>query len=87
MVEHKKVLDKKNELTETQDPLEAYGYGVVAYFSLLENLAYVFAVLSVLAFVLIYLYKTNNYESQNSKLMFGSLTLGNLHSKSKICLT
>ena len=88
MFEHIKIiLNNENEDNKQDDPIEAYGYGVVAYFSLLEYLAKLFAFFSIFAFILLYLYKTNNYESQNSNLLFGSLTLGNLHSTSRICIS
>ena len=88
MKEHEKIIiSNEDEDKKEEDPIESYGYGVVAYFSLLEYLAKLFAFFSIFAFFLLYLYKTNNYESQNSKYLFGSLTLGNLHSTSRICLS
>ena len=64
MNEHEKIIDSNNdEVKKQEDPIEAYGYGVVAYFSLLEYLAKLFAFFSIFAFIMLYIYKTNNYES------------------------
>ena len=59
MAEYRNIYDKKYRLSDVdldKDPIEAYGFGVVAYFSLLKYLAKLFAFLSILAFILIYIY-------------------------------
>ncbi len=67
------------------NPLNEYGFGVVAYFKFLKNLAKIYFFISLWSIIIIWIYKNSESSARNSNFIFASMTLGNFKSVQSNC--
>ena len=70
----------ENEKNDISNPLDQYGFGVVAYFKFLKDLAKIYFFISLLSIIIIWIYKNSGSNARNSNFIFASMTLGNFKS-------
>ena len=72
--------ENTNEKNDISNPLDQYGFGVVAYFKFLKDLAKIYLFISLLSIIIIWIYKNSGSNGRNSNFIFASMTLGNFKS-------
>ena len=76
---------KKDDLVE--DPYEIFGFGIVAYFSMMRYLMFTFAVICVLFVPVIITYsKGDAFDNYSNAWVFSSMSMGNLGQAASRCV-